>query len=37
MDPEARFMSGARGGFGPLEQNHLPQLSSFVTTINLSF
>jgi TonB-linked SusC/RagA family outer membrane protein len=37
MDPEARFLSGARGGFGPLEQNHLPQLSSFVTTINLSF
>jgi TonB-linked SusC/RagA family outer membrane protein len=37
MDPEARFLSGARGGFGPLEQNHLPQLTSFVTTINLSF
>jgi TonB-linked SusC/RagA family outer membrane protein len=37
MDPEARFLSGARGGFGPLEQNHLPQLSSFVTTINFSF
>ncbi len=37
MDPEARFLSGARGGFGPIEQNHLPQLTSFVTTINLSF
>jgi TonB-linked SusC/RagA family outer membrane protein len=37
MDPEARFMSGARGGFGPLEQNHLPQLTSLVTTINLNF
>ncbi|MFO7260599.1 MAG: SusC/RagA family TonB-linked outer membrane protein [bacterium] len=37
MDPEARFLSGSRGGFGPLEQNHLPQLTSFVTTINLSF
>jgi hypothetical protein len=37
MDPEARFLSGARGGFGPLEQNHLPQLTSFVTSINLSF
>jgi TonB-linked SusC/RagA family outer membrane protein len=37
MDPEARFLSGARGGFGPLEQNHLPQLTSIVTTINLSF
>ncbi|HEY8470866.1 MAG TPA: SusC/RagA family TonB-linked outer membrane protein [Longimicrobiales bacterium] len=37
MDPEARFLSGSRGGFGPLEQNHLPQLTSFVTTINLGF
>jgi TonB-dependent starch-binding outer membrane protein SusC len=37
MDPEARFLSGARGGFGPLEQNHLPQLTSFVTSIHLSF
>jgi TonB-dependent SusC/RagA subfamily outer membrane receptor len=37
MDPEARFLSGARGGFGPLEQNNLPQLSSFVTTFTLSF
>jgi TonB-linked SusC/RagA family outer membrane protein len=37
MDPEARFLSGARGGFGPLEQNHLPQLTSFVTSINISF
>jgi TonB-linked SusC/RagA family outer membrane protein len=37
MDPEARFLSGARGGFGPLEQNHLPQLTSFVTSINLGF
>jgi TonB-linked SusC/RagA family outer membrane protein len=37
QDPEARFLSGARGGFGPLEQNHLPQLTSFVTSIHLSF
>jgi hypothetical protein len=37
QDPEARFLSGARGGFGPLEQNHLPQLTSFVTSINFSF
>jgi TonB-linked SusC/RagA family outer membrane protein len=37
IDAEARFLSGARGGFGPLEQNHLPQLTSIVTTINLSF
>ena len=37
MDPEARFLGGDRGGFGPLEQNNLPQLTSFVTTINISF
>jgi TonB-linked SusC/RagA family outer membrane protein len=37
MDPEARFLSGARGGFGPLEQNHLPQLTSIVATFNVSF
>ncbi len=37
MDPEARFLSGDRGGFGPLEQNNLPQLTSFVTSINISF
>jgi TonB-linked SusC/RagA family outer membrane protein len=37
MDPEARFLSGARGGFGPLEQNHLPQLTSIVTSININF
>lgn len=37
MDPEARFLGGDRGGFGPLEQNNLPQLTSFVTSINLTF
>ena len=37
MDPEARFLSGGRGGFGPLEQNHLPQLTSIVTSININF
>lgn len=37
MDPEARFLSGARGGFGPFEQNHLPQLTSIVTSININF
>lgn len=37
MDPEARFLGGARGLFGGLEQNHLPQLTSFITSINLSF
>ena len=37
MDPEARFLGGGRGGFGGFEQNHLPQLTSFVTSINLTF
>ncbi len=37
MDPEARFLGGARGLFGGLEQNHLPQLTSFVTSVNLTF
>ncbi|MFW5904858.1 MAG: SusC/RagA family TonB-linked outer membrane protein [bacterium] len=37
MDPEARFLGGARGNFGGVEQNHLPQLTRFVTSINLSF
>jgi TonB-linked SusC/RagA family outer membrane protein len=37
LDPEARFLGGARGLFGGLEQNHLPQTTSFVTSINLTF
>ena len=37
MDPEARFLGGARGLFGGFEQNHLPQLTSFVTSVNLTF
>jgi len=37
MDPEARFLGGARGLFGGFEQNHLPQLTSFVSSINLTF
>lgn len=37
MDPEARFLGGARGGFGGFEQNHLPQLTSFVTSVNITF
>ena len=37
MEPEAMFMGGARGGFIQLEQNHLPQIQQFVTSINLSF
>lgn len=34
LDPEGRFMSRA---FGGVEQNNLPQLASFVTSINVSF
>jgi len=37
LDPEARFLGGARGLFGGLEQNHLPQTTSFVTSVNLTF
>lgn len=37
IEPEASFNGGTRGGFGQWEQNVLPQLRSFVTTINLSF
>jgi TonB-linked SusC/RagA family outer membrane protein len=37
MDPEARFLGGARGLFGGLEQNHLPQTTSFVTSFNVTF
>jgi len=37
MDPEARFLGGARGLFGGLEQNHLPQTTSLITSINMTF
>jgi TonB-linked SusC/RagA family outer membrane protein len=37
MDPEARFLGGARGLFGGLEQNHLPQITSFITSFNITF
>ncbi|MDQ3556118.1 MAG: SusC/RagA family TonB-linked outer membrane protein [Gemmatimonadota bacterium] len=37
MEPEAMFLGGARGGFVQIEQNNLPQLTQFVTTINLNF
>ncbi|HUE76299.1 MAG TPA: SusC/RagA family TonB-linked outer membrane protein [Longimicrobiales bacterium] len=37
IEPEARFLSGARGGFGPLEQNHLPQLTSLTASMRVSF
>jgi hypothetical protein len=36
-DPEASFNGGTRGGFGQWEQSVLPQLRSFVTTINFNF
>jgi hypothetical protein len=38
MEPEASFLGGSRGGgSAQWEQNVLPQLSQFITTINLSF
>ena len=37
MEPEAMFLSGDRGGFAQVEQNNIPQLAQFVTTINLTF
>ena len=38
IEPEASFNGGARGGaFGQWEQNVLPQLRQFVTTVNLNF
>jgi TonB-linked SusC/RagA family outer membrane protein len=38
IEPEASFNGGTRGGaFGQWEQNVLPQLRQFVTTINLNF
>lgn len=38
LEPEASFNGGTRGGaFGQWEQNVLPQLRQFVTTINVSF
>jgi hypothetical protein len=37
-EPEASFNGGARGGsFGQWEQNVLPQLRQFVTTVNFNF
>lgn len=37
LEPEASFQGGGRGTGGQWEQNILPQLRQFVTTINLSF
>ncbi|HJU89982.1 MAG TPA: TonB-dependent receptor [Gemmatimonadaceae bacterium] len=38
LEPEAMFLGGSRGGlFGAFEQTILPQLTQFVTTINLTF
>jgi hypothetical protein len=37
IEPEAFFVSGARAGYAQVEQNALPQLRQFATTINVSF
>ena len=37
IEPEAMFLSGARAGYAQVEQNALPQLRQFATTINVSF
>ena len=38
LEPEASFNGGDRGGaYGQWEQNVMPQMRQFVTTINLSF
>jgi TonB-linked SusC/RagA family outer membrane protein len=37
MDPEARFLGGTRGLFGGFEQNHLPQSTSLITSVNFTF
>lgn len=37
MEPEAMFLGGGRGSFVSLEQNNIPQLTQFVTTVNVSF
>lgn len=37
MEPEAMYLGGARGGFTQLEQNNVPQLTQFVTTVNVNF
>jgi TonB-linked SusC/RagA family outer membrane protein len=37
IEPEAMYLSGTRGGNAQVEQNALPQLRQFATTINVSF
>jgi hypothetical protein len=37
IEPEAMFLSGARGTNAQIEQNAIPQLRQFATTINVSF
>ncbi|MGH7576672.1 MAG: SusC/RagA family TonB-linked outer membrane protein [Longimicrobiales bacterium] len=37
MEPEAMFLGGDRGSYVSLEQNNIPQLTQFVTTVNISF
>lgn len=37
LEPEAMFMGGSRGGNAAWEQNTLPQLTSWLATLNLTF
>ncbi len=37
LEPEASFNSGTRGTFGQWEQDVIPQLAQFVTTLNVNF
>ncbi|MGH7507032.1 MAG: hypothetical protein ACRELX_15350, partial [Longimicrobiales bacterium] len=37
IEPEAMYLSGGRAGYAQIEQNSLPQLRQFATTINFSF
>lgn len=37
LEPEAMFLGGSRGGNAAWEQNTLPQLTSWMATLNLSF
>jgi hypothetical protein len=37
LDPEAFFLGGSRGGFSVWEQTTMPQLTSWILTVNLGF
>jgi len=37
LEPEASFLGGTRGGYGQWEQNVMPQLATFITSINVGF